>query len=61
MVGPMLGSIFYLQVGYAGAFLLFACILLVAGVASFINLPNSLNVKLAVQGERERAMSVRAE
>ena len=61
MVGPMLGSIFYFYFGYFGAFMVFAVILLVAGVLSFTLLPNSFNIKLGVQNEHERAMSIRAE
>lgn len=43
MLGPVMAGLFYSQVGYFGAFMLFAGFLLFAAILSFFILPNSLN------------------
>jgi hypothetical protein len=48
MMGPLLGGLLYNYMGLAGAFLVFAAILLAAGMMSLTMLPNSFNVKLGV-------------
>ena len=59
MVGPVLGSLIYTQVGYFGAFMFFAALLSVAGVLSFYVLPQSLNEKLDAMSDEDRAESVK--
>ena len=61
MIGPVLGSILYQYFGYGGAFMMFAGLLSFAGILSLTVLPNSLNVKLDVQNQEEKAMSQKAE
>jgi MFS family permease len=57
MLGPLMGSLFYTNVGYFWAFIIFASFLLFSAILSFIILPNSLNLKLNVQSEEECRMS----
>jgi len=61
MLGPMLGSILYSYFHYFGAFVIFACFLLVAAIMSFFILPSSLNVKLDVMNDEEREFSIKME
>lgn len=59
MLGPVIGSILYSYIGYFGAFSCFASILLFAGLLSMTILPSSLNAKLDVMSDIERAESVK--
>lgn len=58
MLGPVMGGVLYSSAGYFGAFMSFAVLLAAAGVLSLLVLPNTLNVKLDIMSDEERAESV---
>ena len=58
MLGPVIGSVLYSYIGYFGAFMIFACLLSIAGVISFFILPSQLNIRLDTAPAESRAESI---
>ena len=61
MLGPVLGGIFNSTIGYMGAFLVFAGMLLFFGVLAFYFIPNSLNNSLKPEKRASTRMSTYVE
>ena len=61
MIGPVFGSIFYHYFGYAGAFSIFAGLLGIAWIISFVTLSENQILNLDFQDEEEIAISHIAE